>query len=49
MARGSGRGRKGRCMGRGILAAKDAKSAKGMGKSGGYFVLNGMVIALVAK
>ena len=30
-------------------AAKDAKIAKGMGKSGEYFVLNGMVIALVAK
>ena len=30
-------------------AAKDAKSAEGMGKSGEYFVLNGMVIALVAK
>ena len=29
--------------------AKDAKSAKGRGKSGEYFVLNGMVIALVAK
>ena len=30
-------------------AAKDAKSAKRRGKSGEYFVLNGMVIALVAK
>lgn len=30
-------------------AAKDAKRAKGRGKSGEYFVLNGMVIALVAK
>ena len=49
MARGNGRGRKGRCRGRGILAAKDAKSAKRRGKSGEYFVLNGMVIALVAK
>ena len=30
-------------------AAKDTKSAKGREKSGEYFVLNGMVIALAAK